>query len=97
MISTLVAGLMRLVIEAIGGVSSFEELEKTKLDVNMEPNLILYPRIFKDPTDLLHKIRAAPIGRYHECQLNNKLQLVDSTYTIKYVCTSWASQDSVKK
>ena len=87
---------MRQVIEAIGGVSSSEELENTKLDVNMEPNLILYPRIFKYPTDLLQKIRATSIGRYHVCQLNNELQLMDSTYTIKYVCTSWARQDSVK-
>ena len=87
---------MRQVIEAIGGVSSFEELKNTKLDVSMEPNLTLYPRIFKDPTDLLHEIRAALIGRYHVCQLNNELQLMDSAYTVKYVCTSWARQDSVK-
>ena len=70
------------------------ELETTILD--MEPNFDLYTCIFKHPTDLLHKVRGTSIGRYHERKLNNELQLVDTTYASKQVCTSGASQDSVQ-
>ena len=75
-----------MVIQATGRVSSLGQLENAKLDVVMEPNFDLYPCIVKYPTDLLHKVRAAPIGRYHVRQLNSEHKLVD-TITRKQTST----------